>query len=68
MADTGSPYISLAVFCENILKELDGSIGLIRIFDRYNVPAPSPQFPSLKAASAAIYSQNAGDETSGFPA
>lgn len=45
MPDTGGRYISLAVFCEKVLTETDGGISLIRIFDRYNVPAPSEAHP-----------------------
>jgi hypothetical protein len=45
MPDTGGRYISVAVFCEKVLREGDGGLSLIRIFDRYSVPAPSPQTP-----------------------
>jgi len=40
------PYLSMAVFCEKILTEADGAISLIRVFDRYSMPAPSPQAPA----------------------
>lgn len=46
MPDTGGRYISLAAFCEKVLTEADGGISLIRVFDRYNLPAPSPQAPA----------------------
>ena len=40
------PYLSVATFCEKILTEADGGVSLIRMFDRYSLPAPSPQTPA----------------------
>jgi hypothetical protein len=46
MPDTGGRYLSIATLCEKILTEADGAISLIRVFDRYTVPAPSPEGPN----------------------
>src|SRR5437879_267256 len=39
------PYLAIAVFCEKVLREGDGVMSLIRVFDRYSLPAPSAQTP-----------------------
>jgi hypothetical protein len=40
------PYVALAVFCERVLREADGSISLIRIIDRITHAERGPNPPS----------------------
>ncbi len=40
----GGPYVSVAVFCDAVLRELDGTESLIRLRRRVSVPV-SPTGP-----------------------
>lgn len=39
------PFVSIAVFWENVLKQDDGVNSLIRITDQVNIPVPSQATP-----------------------
>jgi hypothetical protein len=40
--DNDGPYVAVAVFCEHILTEKDGTLSVIRIRDTFDIqPAPS---------------------------
>ena len=36
-------YLSIAVFCEKVLREADNVLSVIRIIDRFNVFGPTPE-------------------------
>jgi hypothetical protein len=42
--DTG-PYVSLATFCDQVIKGDDGALSLIRIIDSMNIQAAGPEAP-----------------------
>jgi len=37
------PYLSIAVFCEKVLREPDGVMSLIRVVDRFMVAGATPE-------------------------
>jgi hypothetical protein len=39
------PLLSMAIFCEKVLKEADGVLSAIRIIDRINVRGTSDEMP-----------------------
>ena len=43
MTITGGPYLHTAVFCDRVLREVDGIVSLIRIVDRWTVAGPAEQ-------------------------
>ena len=40
-------YLSLALFCEKVLTEADGTLSIIRIIDRFNIPGTTPEMPAV---------------------
>jgi hypothetical protein len=40
-AQIGGRYLAAAFLCEKILREADGAISCIRIFDKYMIPEPA---------------------------
>lgn len=38
-------YLHVATFCEKVLREGDGVLSLIRMFDRFNVVGNTPEMP-----------------------
>jgi hypothetical protein len=43
--DVFRAYLHVATFCEKVLRETDGVMSVIRIFDRFNVMGDSEQMP-----------------------
>lgn len=41
MPVSGGPYLSIAVFCEKVLRESDNVMTLVRIVDRWNITGPT---------------------------
>jgi hypothetical protein len=39
------PFLALAVFCERVLREGDGTLSTIRIIDRFTIMDSPPQMP-----------------------
>lgn len=42
MPVSGGPYLSIACFCDKVLREADGVLSLIRIVDRWQVAGSTP--------------------------
>lgn len=38
-------YLQIATFCEKVLRETDGVLSIIRMFDRFNVVGDSAEMP-----------------------
>ncbi|MGB9071058.1 MAG: hypothetical protein WCC22_00170 [Terriglobales bacterium] len=36
-------YLTVAVFCDRVLTEADGTMSIIRVIDRFNVPGTTPE-------------------------
>jgi hypothetical protein len=36
-------YLSIAVFCEKVLREADGVMSIIRMIDRFNIAGSTPE-------------------------
>ncbi len=45
-APPGGPYLQMAIFCENVLREADSVISLIRQVDRVTTTASGPGAPA----------------------
>jgi len=43
--DSGGPYLAVAVLCEKVLREVDGTSSLIRMVDRVTLSAAGPEPP-----------------------
>lgn len=45
MPVTGGPYLQVALFCEKVLREVDGVVSLIRIVDKWTVNGVAEVMP-----------------------
>jgi hypothetical protein len=45
MPVSGGPYLNSALFCEKVLREIDGVPTLVRVFDRWTVQGNSATIP-----------------------
>ena len=55
------PYLSLAVFCEKVLKETDGVLSAIRIIDRFTIPGTSERMPVSTVIFSVLIVLKSGD-------
>ena len=55
------PYLSLAVFCEKVLKESDGVISAIRIVDRWAIPGTTEHMPKATIAFSVLIVFKSGE-------
>ena len=60
MAVSGGPYLSSAIFCEKILREADGVLSAIRIFDRWIVRGNTKEMPATTIPLALMVVFRAG--------
>ena len=63
MADikVGGPYLSMAFFCEKVLREADGVLSAIRIVDRFNIQGTTEQMPSSTIAYTTVIVLKSGE-------
>ena len=43
LSETAGPFLQVAVICQSALREVDGSISLVRIVERLNVQGNAPE-------------------------
>lgn len=55
------PYLSIAVFCEKVLKETDGVLSAIRIIDRFTIPGTTEQMPASTVAFTPLITFKSGE-------
>jgi hypothetical protein len=65
------PYLTTAVFCEQVLQEASGVLSLIRIVDRMNVTASGPhspeEMPPQKLGWTLVITLKSGDARGSHP-
>jgi hypothetical protein len=57
----GGPYLSMAYFCEKVLREADGVISTIRIVDRFTVQGTADEMPATIIAFTIVIVFKSGD-------
>jgi len=53
-------YLHVATFCEKVLRESDGVLSLIRMFDRFLVPGTAEEMPPTPLAFMVFISFKSG--------
>ena len=57
----GGPYLSMAIFCEKVLREADGVLSAIRIVDRFNVQGTAEEMPATTIAFTIVIVFKSGE-------
>jgi len=54
------PYLAMAILCERVLREADGVISVIRVFDRSMVTGPTEEMPPTNIPLTLVISFKSG--------
>ena len=61
MSVQGGPYLSMAFFCEKLLREADGVLSAIRIVDRFSVQGTTEDMPASTIAFTIVIVFKSGE-------
>lgn len=53
-------YLHIATFCEKVLRETDGVMSIIRVFDRFNVTGDTAEMPTTILTFMVVVSFKSG--------